>query len=162
MTEIILIAAYAKNRVIGLNGDMPWHLPADLKRFKKVTSGNSIIMGRKTFQSIGRALPNRRNIVISRNTEFKADKIEIANSLEAALLMVAGEEKAFVIGGGQIYASALPHAEILDVCEIDLETDGDAYFPDFSQQGFVEETREPFRASGDTPAYSFVRYRRQT
>lgn len=160
MPQIILIAAMAQNRVIGKDGDMPWHLPPDLKRFKTVTSGNTVIMGRKTFEAVGRPLPNRRNIVISRASGQSA-AVEWAHSLDDALSMAAAEDQVFVIGGGQIYAAALPQADALDLCEIDLSVEGDAHFPAFSIDEFEEVSRESYPAEANQPGYSFVHYRRR-
>jgi len=156
-----LIAAVARGRVIGRDGAMPWHLPADLKRFKRVTMGHPVLMGRKTFEAIGRPLPGRRNIVVTRRTAFEAAGIETAASLEEALARVAADSLAFVIGGGEIYAAALPYADFIDLCEIDLAVEGDAFFPAFDPEIFVEQSREDFPAEGDTPAFSFVRYDRR-
>ena len=158
--EIGLIAAVAHGNVIGKDGDMPWHLPADLKRFKRVTSGHPILMGRKTFEAIGRPLPSRRNIVITRQADFDVSGVETASSLEDALALAGDAPTVFVIGGGEIYAAALPLCDFLDLCEIDLEVAGDAFFPAFDRAEFVEESRETFPPDGDTPGYSFVRYRR--
>lgn len=126
---ISLIVAHDKNRVIGYENDMPWHLPGDLQYFKEMTMGKPMLMGRKTFESIGRPLPGRRNIVITRNEDYAADGIETAPSLEAALAMVRGVEEVMVIGGEQIFTQALPMAEKLYITLIDHEFVGDTYFP---------------------------------
>ena len=136
MTELTIchVVAIAKNNVIGMDGDMPWKLSTDLKRFKRDTMGKPIIMGRKTFESIGRALPGRLNIVISRS-EFIADDIVHANSIEAALFLAEGwarengAEEICVIGGGQIYAATLPMASKLYVTHVMAEPDGDTVYP---------------------------------
>lgn len=129
--KISMIAAMANNRVIGLNNKMPWHLPLDLQHFKKVTLGKPVIMGRKTFESIGRLLPNRRNIVISRQTPAETKGAEWVQSLEQAFALVAGADEVMIIGGGQIYQQCLPFATHLYLTEIDLTVNGDAYFPDY-------------------------------
>ena len=116
-----MIAAMAHNRVIGKDNDMPWHLPADLQHFKKVTLGKPVLMGRKTFESIGRPLPGRRNIVISRNSDYNKEGIEVVGSVEAALELVKDSDEVMVIGGGHIYELFLPFAERLYLTFIDLQ-----------------------------------------
>ncbi|WNO62148.1 type 3 dihydrofolate reductase [Rheinheimera sp. MMS21-TC3] len=133
--KISMVAAMANNRVIGLNNEMPWHLPIDLQHFKKVTMGKPVIMGRKTFESIGRLLPNRRNIVISRQAPAETKGAEWVGSLEQAFTLTAAADEVMVIGGGQIYQQCLPLAERLYLTEIDLTVDGDAYFPDYLAAG---------------------------
>jgi dihydrofolate reductase len=128
---ISMIAAMANNRVIGLDNKMPWHLPADLQHFKKVTTGKPVIMGRKTFESIGRPLPGRRNIIITRNSEYQAAGIETVATPEAALSLVADVAEVMIIGGGNIYQQFLPRAERLYLTFIDLEVAGDTQFPDY-------------------------------
>ena len=125
MTTISLIAAMANNRVIGKDNDMPWHMPADLAHFKKVTLGKPVIMGRKTFESIGRPLPGRTNIVITRNLDWQHDGVEVVDSPEQALAKVAGVDEVMIIGGGNIYQQFLPQAENLSLHFIDLDVDGD-------------------------------------
>lgn len=137
---ISLIVAHDKNRVIGYDNAMPWHLPGDLKYFKEMTLGKPVLMGRKTFESIGRPLPGRRNIVITRNDDYEAEGVETAPSLEAALALVRGTEEIMIIGGEQIFTQALPLAEKLYITLIDHEFTGDTYFPDYpgwemTQQG---------------------------
>ncbi|WP_376694963.1 dihydrofolate reductase [Wenzhouxiangella sp. EGI_FJ10305] len=125
-----MIAAMARNRVIGDEGDMPWHLPADLKHFKAVTMGCPIVMGRRTFESIGRPLPGRANIVISRSRPDVPQGIVLAGSLEEALKL-ADSERVMVIGGGQIYREALPRADRLELTLIDAVVTGDTVFPEW-------------------------------
>ncbi len=142
---ISLIAAMAKNRVIGNQNQMPWHLPADLAHFKKMTLGKPVIMGRKTFQSIGRALPGRKNIVVSRSNNFQAEGITIVNSLDLAIDAAGNVEEVIIMGGGNIYQQMLPRAHRLYLTFIDVEIDGDTQFPDYSQQCWrrvSSETRE--------------------
>lgn len=129
--KISMIAAMAKGRVIGKNNAMPWHLPADFAWFKRNTLGKPIIMGRKTFQSIGRPLPGRRNIVVSRNASWEADGVESAISIDQALRLVEGAEEAVIIGGGSIYEACLSRAERLYLTYIDADIDGDTCFPDW-------------------------------
>lgn len=131
MTILSMIVAHANNRVIGKNNDMPWHLPADLAYFKKSTLGKPIIMGRKTFQSIGRPLPGRKNIVISRDESYQVEGVEVVNSVEAALALVVDSEEVMVIGGGAIYQHCLAAAQRLYITHIDADIDGDTYFPDY-------------------------------
>ncbi|MCJ8320439.1 MAG: type 3 dihydrofolate reductase [Colwellia sp.] len=129
MTELSLIVATANNRVIGKDNDMPWHLPADLTYFKKTTLSKPIVMGRKTFESIGRALPGRRNIVLSRDKNYQAEGIEVVTSVEQALALVTDVEEVMVIGGGAIYAHCMPLATRLYVTHIKADIDGDTQFP---------------------------------
>lgn len=132
---ISMVAAMAANRVIGKDNRMPWHLPADLKHFKQVTLGKPVIMGRKTFQSIGRVLPGRRNIVISRNPPVDTQGAEWVTGLEQALSLLQGQPEVMVIGGAQIYQQCLPLAQRLYLTEIALETEGDTCFPDYQPFG---------------------------
>lgn len=144
--RLSLIAAVAANGVIGSDNALPWRLPEDLKRFKALTTGHPVIMGRKTFESIGRPLPGRRNIVISRNEGYKADGCEVATSLSAALNSCrAGSNEIFVIGGAQIYAEALPQAQRLYLTEIRRDFAGDARFPTFDRHHWQEISRERLR-----------------
>lgn len=131
MTILSMIVAHADNRVIGKDNDMPWHLPADLAYFKKTTLGKPIIMGRKTYESIGRPLPGRKNIVISRDKNYSAEGIETVTSVEEALALVSEVEEVMVIGGGAIYQHCLPAAQRLYITHIEADIDGDTYFPDY-------------------------------
>ncbi|MCT6926239.1 dihydrofolate reductase [Metasolibacillus sp.] len=142
---ISLIVAHDKNRVIGYKNEMPWHLPGDLKYFKEMTMGKPVIMGRKTFESIGKALPGRRNIVITRNAAYVADNIEVVGSLEEALALVQDEPEIMVIGGEQIFKLALALADRLYITEIDYAFEGDTYFPAYEGWQLVSE-REPVQA----------------
>jgi dihydrofolate reductase len=136
-----LIVATAHNNVIGMGGKMPWHLPAELAYFKRVTMGHPIIMGRKTFDSIGRALPGRRNIVVTRNPAFVGDGIEIAPSLQSALALVSPAD-AFVIGGATLYEAALPLVERVYLTQIDAAVAGDTFFPPLPDTLWREVSRE--------------------
>jgi dihydrofolate reductase len=145
MTILSMIVAHADNRVIGKDNDMPWHLPADLAYFKKTTLGKPIIMGRKTYQSIGRPLPGRKNIVISHDSDYKAEGIEVVGSVEAALALVNDVEEAMVIGGGAIYKHCLPVAQRLYITHIDANINGDTYFPEYDLKEWqlaVSDVRE--------------------
>lgn len=155
--RISLIAALARNRVIGAGNRMPWHLPEDLRFFKATTLGHPVIMGRKTYASIGRALPGRRNVVVSRQANLQIDGVEIAHSLEAAVALCAEATEVFVIGGGELYALALPLATRMVLTEIDTELAGDTYFPAWDPTQWKEVTRQ----LGPTDAalrFSFVDY----
>ncbi len=138
---ISLIVAMAKNRVIGHDNRMPWHLPAELAHFKRITMGHPIIMGRKTHESIGKPLAGRRNIVVTRNAAFGADGIEVAHSLADALKL-CHDADAFVIGGATIYAEALPFVDRLYITEIDAEPIGDTRFPAIDRAAWKEISRE--------------------
>ena len=131
MTILSMIVAHANNRVIGKNNDMPWHLPADLAYFKKTTLGKPIIMGRKTFQSIGRPLPGRKNIVISRDEAYQVEGVEVVNSVDAALALVGDSAEVMVIGGGAIYQHCLAAAQRLYITHINADIAGDTYFPEY-------------------------------
>ena len=134
MTILSMIVATADDLVIGKNNEMPWHLPADLAYFKRTTLNKPIIMGRKTFESIGRPLPGRRNIVISRDNTYQAAGVESVTSVDAALALVASLDEIMVIGGGAIYLHCLPMASRLYVTHINAQIDGDTKFPDFNQK----------------------------
>lgn len=153
-----MIAAMANNRVIGLDNKMPWHLPADLQHFKKVTTGKPVIMGRKTFESIGRPLPGRRNIIITRNSEYTAQGIEVVTTPDAALKLVATAEEVMIIGGGNIYEQFLPKAERLYLTFIDLDVKGDTQFPDYNKVAnwYVKEEQENHPDDKNLSSYKFV------
>jgi dihydrofolate reductase len=131
--RIAMIAAMAENRIIGANNRMPWHLPADLKHFKSVTLGKPVLMGRLTYESIGRALPGRQNIVISRQKNYKLDDAEVVGSIDDAIQSARGKDEVMIIGGGQLYRALLPYAYRLYLTFIDLEVEGDTQFPDYTQ-----------------------------
>ena len=139
--HLCLIVAVAKNNVIGMSGKMPWHLPAELAYFKRITMGRPIIMGRKTFESIGRVLPGRRNIVVTRNVAWRHEGVDVAHGFAEARAMVA-DGAAFVIGGATIYAEALPHADCTYLTAIDAEIDGDTFFPALPTAEWQEVSRE--------------------
>ena len=141
-SPLTLVAAMGRNRVIGLNGDMPWHFSEDLKHFKRTTMGGVMIMGRKTFDSIGRPLPGRRTIVITRSADWSHDGVEVVHSLEHALTAAGAEAPVFVVGGGEIYAQALPLATRLVLTEIDDAPEGDTFFPAWSREEWAETARD--------------------
>ena len=136
--SVTLIAAMGNNRAIGLEGRMPWHLPAELQHFKKTTMGKSIVMGRKTWQAIGRPLPGRQNIVVSRNPDFHAEGVDLATSLEGAV-DISESNEVMVIGGGQLYALALPLARRMVLTLIDIEPEADTWFPEWDDGQSVLE-----------------------
>nr|WP_276539150.1 type 3 dihydrofolate reductase [Pseudoalteromonas agarivorans] len=150
-----MIAAMANNRVIGLDNKMPWHLPADLQHFKKVTTGKPVVMGRKTFESIGRPLPGRRNIIITRNSQYSAQGIETVTTPEAALELVKAEEEVMIIGGGNIYQQFLPSADRLYLTFIDLEVEGDTQFPDYKAVATWENVDEQANKPDEKNQYSY-------
>ena len=129
---ISLIAAIGKNNAIGVGGKLPWNLPDDLKRFKEITKGHCVIMGRKTYESIGRLLPERKNIIITRNKEYKIDGAIIVSSIEEALKECGGDNEPFVIGGGEIFKIALPYANKMYLTRVDTKIPADAFFPEWN------------------------------
>jgi dihydrofolate reductase len=166
--RLCLIAAVAENGVVGKNNALPWHLPEDLKYFKRMTLGKPIVMGRKTFESIGRPLPGRTNIVVSRNQSYAPEGVQVVDSLISSLTLAegiaeAGEQKdLMVIGGAAIYAAALPLAQCLYITEVHGEVEGDAFFPemDWSVWREVSRTRNVAPASGGYD-FSFVVFERR-
>ncbi len=124
-----IVVAVGKNNIIGKENGLLWHLPNDLKHFRKITEGHTIIMGRKTFESIGRVLPNRRHIVLTRSSDFQVEGVEKASSIEEVLKLVENEEEAFVIGGGEIYRQFLPLVQRIYMTEVDIDKDADVFFP---------------------------------
>lgn len=167
MTALAIIVAAAQNGVIGRDNGLPWHLPEDLRYFKRRTLGKPIVMGRKTFESIGRPLPGRKNIVISRNRAFAAPGVEVVASLEEAIALAAsiahadGALECVVIGGAEIYREALPRADRLYFTEVHAAVDGDAMLPPIHWPDWQEVSREHHKASADNPLdYSFVVFER--
>ncbi len=155
---ISMIAALSTNGVIGRDNKLPWHLPEDLKYFKKVTMGKSLLMGRKTYESIGRPLPGRTNIVLSRQQQFAAPGVIIVHSTEQALAEAGrtGATELMVIGGEDVYRTMLPLARRLYLTRVDLKVEGDAFFPPLEPGQWLEVSRHDVAANGDTCAYSFV------
>ncbi len=146
--------ARADNGVIGRDGQLPWRLPADLKRFKAQTIGRPMIMGRKTFESFPAPLPGRRHIVLTRDSGWQAEGAEVAHSLEAALAL-AGHDAA-VIGGAEVFALFLARADRIELTEVHFDAEGDAHVPAFDTAAWEETAREAHGAEGDRPAYDFV------
>lgn len=161
MKKISIIVAMSENFVIGLKNKLPWHISADLKNFKNITLGNPIIMGRKTYDSIGKPLKDRDNIVISRDNSLKIDGVEVVDSLEKAIFMTAEAPETFIIGGQQIYQIALPIATHMYVTKVEGNFEGDAYFPDYNQQEWREVGREDL-ITEDNLKFSFLKYERIT
>ncbi|HUX24697.1 MAG TPA: dihydrofolate reductase [Burkholderiales bacterium] len=159
--RICLVVAMAANRVIGRNNALPWHLPADLKRFKALTMGHPVVMGRKTYESIGKPLPGRRNLVVTRNRAYNAPGCEIAHSLDAAIDACRGAQEIFIIGGAELYNKSLPRAHSLEFTEIHADFEGDAVFPQYAPDQWREAGREIHDSEAGAPfRYDFVRYER--
>lgn len=160
MMNLAIIAAVAKNRVIGHRGSLPWHLSADLRRFRALTLGKTVVMGRKTYQSIGRPLPQRRNIILTRDATLQAPGCEIITQWEM-LLDTLGEEECFVIGGEALYEKALPYADKLYLTRIDAEFPGDTFFPDVAlEQWHLTETTQVNNDPQVSFTYRFEVYQR--
>lgn len=160
---VALIVARSRNGVIGRDNQLPWRLPEDLRYFKRVTMGKPVIMGRNTWESLGKPLPGRDNIVITRNENFYAHGATVVNDLETALLLAdslanaSGADEIMIIGGAQVYTEALPQVTRAYITEVDAEIDGDAFFPDMNPVEWSETARESFLACEKNPySYSFV------
>lgn len=163
MTEVIVIAAVARNRVIGKDNALIWNIPEDMAHFRQLTAGHTVVMGRKTWESLPprfRPLPGRRNIVVSRQPDYVAPGGEVADSLEKALALAATATQVFIIGGEQIYRQAMAMADRLEITEIDLAPDGDAWFPEISAADW-QETQKKTPPSQSGTGFSFVTYRRR-
>lgn len=159
--KISLVVAMDKNRIIGANNQLPWHLPADLAHFKRLTINKPIVMGRKTYESIGRPLPQRRNIIITRNADFRAEACEVFHSLDAALENLKNEEEVMVIGGGELFAQILSQATTLYLTIVDAKVDGDVYFPDWNANEWQEVESQFNQADEKNPFnYTFLTLKR--
>lgn len=159
--RVSVIAALAKNRVIGIDNRLPWRLPEDLAHFKALTLGHPILMGRKTFESLGRPLPGRTNIVITRNTGYAPENCQVARSIPDALALCEGIDEVFFIGGAELYAQTIPLADRLYLTEVDICPEGDAWFPDYDRKMFKEISRESHTgAKGEALQFDFVVYER--
>lgn len=158
---ITIIAAVAANRALGKDNQLIWHLPADLRRFKKVTSGHHVIMGRKTFESLGKPLPNRTNIIISRNTDYNAEGCVVVNSLQSAIDAARDDENPFILGGAEIYQQAMQFADKLDITFVHEQFEADAFFPKISKAHWRETSRQDHKADDENIYdYSFVTFTR--
>jgi dihydrofolate reductase len=158
--RIAIVAAVARGGVIGRDGGLPWRLPEDLARFRELTTGHAVVMGRRTWESLPerfRPLPGRRNVVVTGNPSWREDGAERCSSLEHALALLAAEDEVFVIGGGALFAEALPLADELHLTEIDLDVDGDTFFPDWDRDAFTEAARDAHLAADGT-ALEFATY----
>ena len=158
--HIVLVVARAANGVIGKDGVLPWHIPADLKHFKRVTTGTPMIMGRRTFDSLPGLLPGRRHIVLTRDRGWSAQGAEVVHDVEAALAVAAGAERVSIIGGAEIFAAFLPLADAIELTEVHGDVAGDTVMPAPDPADWVEVSREDHPAQDGRPAYSFVRLER--
>ena len=146
--KIAIIVAVSANNVIGVNGRLPWHLPEDLKRFRELTMGKPIIMGRATFESIGRPLPGRKNIVLTRDPEYVAEGCAIAQNTEDALAMAQGAGEVMIIGGGEVYRQFLPTADKIYLTRVEVEVQGDTTFPVIDMSIWTEVSNEQYKSHG--------------
>ena len=161
--KLTLVAAVARGGVIGRGGAIPWRLAEDMARFRELTMGRPVVMGRRTWESLPepfRPLPGRRNVVVTGNLAWRAEGAERAESLEDALRLLDHAPEACVVGGAELYAAALPLADELQLTEVDLDVDGDAFFPDWDRSAFEEVSREPHTAADGT-RFAYVVYRRR-
>lgn len=162
---ITIIAAIGNNNELGKGNDLIWHLPADLQRFKKRTTGHAIIMGRNTFESIGKPLPNRRSIIITRNTSYQKEGCEIVHSLEDAIKLIEPQDDAFIIGGAQIYKEAMEKNVVdqLDITKVHQDFEADVFFPTIDSKTWKEVSREDFSPDEkNLYTYSFINYKSAT
>ena len=159
--RISVIAALARNRVIGIENRLPWRLPEDLAHFKALTLGHPILMGRKTFESLGRPLPGRTNVVITRNPDYRPEGCLVADSIPAAIALCGEADEVFFIGGAELYAQAIPFADRLYLTEVDVDATGDAWFPDYDRGAFRQASRTAHTGEkGDPLRFDFVVYDR--
>ena len=156
---IYLVAAVAANGIIGVNGRLPWHFPEELRHFKRLTMGHPLIMGRRTWESLGRPLPGRENIVVTRTPGYEAPGAAVASSLDGAIALCTGEPVAFVIGGTQLFEAALPLARGLVLTEIQRDYEGDTWFPAYDRSQWRETQREAHTAADGT-RFDYVLYER--
>jgi dihydrofolate reductase len=162
MTRLSLIVAMDENRLIGNANKLPWHLPADLAYFKRTTMGKPVIMGRKTFESIGKPLPGRRNIVITRNPDFSADGCEVVGDIDAALANCEGAEELMLIGGASLYRQLMDRCGCMYITRIHHAFDGDTWFPEFDPEHWNVVKKHDFEADVNNPwDFSFVKYVRE-
>jgi dihydrofolate reductase len=159
MARINVIAAMAKNRVIGINNTLPWHLPEDLKHFKALTMGHHIILGRKTYESIGRPLPGRTTVIVTRDPDYQVEGCLTAHSIDAAIAACGSDLEVFFVGGANLYEQILPRADRIYLTEIQAEYQGDAHFPAFDSKDWQETARDR-QVSAAGLAYHFVTFQR--
>ncbi len=158
---INIIVATSKNNQIGINNQLPWHISEDLKYFRKTTSGKTVLMGRKTFESIGRPLPNRKNIVLTRDLNFTAEGVSVIHSLDEALEICKAEENIFIIGGGEIYTLFLPYADYLYITLVDKVIDGDTSFPEYDDQFKMIQSTPGETLTEDGHHFAFTIWKRK-
>ncbi len=161
MSEIAFYLARADNGVLAHEGKMPWHIPADLRRFKAMTMDKPMIMGRKTFESFGGLLPGRRHIVLTRARDWSADGVETAHDPGEAIALAGEVPEIAIVGGGEIYRLLLPRADRIELTEIHIEAEGEITAPAFAPEDWRETVREDYSPDGDTPAFSFVTLKRR-
>lgn len=156
--KLSVIVAMAENRVIGVDGKLPWHLPGDMKHFKQTTMGKPVVMGRKTWESLARPLPGRANIIVTRDLTFGVEGAYVAHDIDAALALAEGlaadGDEVMVIGGAEIYAQTLDRADRLYLTEVHLDVEGDAVFPELDEHMWTETLRDDFAPQGDAPGYA--------
>lgn len=159
-----IIVATAKNNVIGKDNQLIWHLPEDLKRFKRLTTGKTIIMGRKTFESLGRVLPNRKHVILTKSPDYKVEheEVEVVNEVSDLAPYINSEEENFVIGGGTIYQLLMSHASRLYITKIEKEFEGDTYFPIIDEKEWeIIEVEEGIQNEQNPYQYSYITYKRK-
>src|SRR3954447_76987 len=161
--ELVGIAAVARNGVIGADGDIPWRIPADWRRFKALTTGHTLVMGRRTYDSIGRPLPGRTTVVVTRDRRWRGEGVLTAPSVEEALALAAEREPevVWVAGGGELYTATWGRLDRLEITEVDVEPPGSVHLPTLEPEVWSETAREDHAAEGDVPAYAFVSYARR-
>ncbi len=164
--ELVHVVAYSQNRCIGKNNQLPWHLPGDLQHFKAITQGGVIVMGRKTLESMGRALPNRSNWVLTRQTDWAFSGVDVRHTLDSLLedalteVRAQGQQSLFIIGGGEIFQQTLPLADRLEVTEVDIQVDGEAYYPEIPKE-FRLTQHAPQQDPASGIAYTFKQFLRE-
>lgn len=161
MQNLNVIVAMARNRVIGINNTLPWRLPADLQHFKALTMGHHLIMGRKTYESIGKPLPGRTTVIVTRNVDYHVEGCLTAKSIDAAIAACGADPEIFFVGGAELYAQVLSRADRLYLTEIQADYDGDAHFPEFERSVWQETARQE-NTSPDGLGYHFVTYQRRS
>lgn len=159
MTKLSIIVAVANDSVIGINNTLPWHLPEDLKRFKALTMGHHIVMGRKTYESLGRLLPGRTTVIVTRNKDYHVEGAMVVHSIEQALTVCAEDDEVFLIGGAELYQQGFAHADKIYLTEVNADFAGDAFLPNFDLTEWNELSRESYQAENGL-AFSYVTYQR--